>query len=159
MAKKIILKSRPEAVYYTMIGISCHLMDYRFLHMLNKELGSGFSREEDLVINSPVTKEEVTYSLFSYRDEDHRNSFYLISNYSEDHLLIQEFRNTDFIMLIEGDFKKQRKDALLMAIRKISSVLTAFEINIRDIKTLESFLTDLEMHITTIRKDNRQKTK
>jgi hypothetical protein len=38
-------------------------------------------------------------------------------------------------------------------------VLTAFEIKVTDIKNPETFLSDLEMHITNIRKENKQKIK
>jgi hypothetical protein len=159
MAKKIILKSRSEPAFYTLIGISCHLMDYRLIHLLNKEPGFNFSKEEDLAIYASAKMQTASFSLYSFKDEDQRNSYYLIANYSQDIVLVPEFKHTDFVMLIEGDFKKQRKDALLKAIRSIPKVLTAFEIKVTDIKNPETFLTDLEMHITDIRKENKQKIK
>jgi len=159
MAKKIILKSRPEPAFYTLIGISCHLMDYRLLHLLNKEIGFNFGKEDDLALNASSTKPGTSFSLYSFKDEDQRNSYYLIANFSQDIVLIPEYKHTDFVMLIEGDFNKQRKDTLLKAIRSIPKVLTAFEIKVTDIKNPEAFLTDLEMHITDIRKENKQKIK
>jgi len=159
MAKKIILKSRSEPAFYTLVGISCHLMDYRLLHLLNKELGFNFSKEVDFKIKVSANKEVISFSLYSCKDEDQRNSFYLIANFSQDIVLIPEFKHTDFVMLIEGDFKKQRKDILLKTIRSIPKVLTAFEIKVTDLKNPETFLTDLEMHITDIRKENKQKIK
>jgi hypothetical protein len=159
MAKRILLKSHSEPVYYTLIGISCHLMDYRLLHLLNKELGFNFSKEEDFKSNASSNKEEASFSLYSCKDEDQRNSYYLIANFSQEIILIPEFKHTDFIMLIEGNFKKQSLDILLKAIRSIPKVMTAFEIKVTDIKNKETFLTDFEMHITTIRKESKQKIK
>ena len=159
MAKKIILKSRSEPAFYTLIGISCHLMDYRLLHLLNRDLGFSFSKEDDLAMNTTEKKQVTSFSLYSFKDEDQRNSYYLIANFSQDIVLIPEFKHIDFVMLIEGDFKKQRKDTLLKAIRSIPKVQTAFEIKVTDIKNPETFLTDLEMHITDIRKENKQKIK
>jgi hypothetical protein len=159
MAKKILLKSRPDPVLYTMAGISCHLVDYRFLHMLNKELGFNFSKEEDLQVHLQAQEEAASFSLYVFKDEDQRNSYYLIANFSHDRVLIPEYRQTDFIMLIEGDFNKQRMDPLLKAIRSIPNVLTAYEIKIGDLKNPETFLTDLEMHITRIRKERKEKSK
>jgi hypothetical protein len=158
MAKKILLKSRQEAVFYTMAGVSCHLMDYRLLHNLNKKLGFTFIREEDLRIQTPG-KEEACFSFFLYKDEDQRNNYYLIANFSGEVVLLPEFRTTDFILLIEGDFRKQRLEQVLKEIRTIPNVLTAYEINIREIKNTEAFLTDLEMHVTGLRKEGKQKIK
>jgi hypothetical protein len=158
MAKKILLKSRQEAVFYTMAGISCHMMDYRLLHNLNKKTGFTFARDEDLKVQMPG-KEEARFSFFIYRDEDQRNNYYLVANSSHEIILLPEFRTTDFILLIEGDLKKQRFEQLLKEIRTIPNVLTAYEINIRDIKNPEAFLEDLEMHVTNIRKERKQKTK
>ena len=135
------------------------MMDYRLIHLLNKEPGFNFSKEDDLKINVSAKIQVASFSLYSGRDEDQRNSYYLIANFSQDIVLIPEFKHTDFIMLIEGDFKKQRKDTLLKAIRSVPKVLTAFEIKVTDIKNPETFLTDFEMHITDIRKENKQKIK
>jgi hypothetical protein len=159
MARKILLKSRSEPVFYTLIGISCYLMDYRLLHLLNKELGFNFTKEDDFKINVSSKKEDASFSLYSFKDEDQRNSYYLIANFSQEIILIPEFKHTDFIMLIEGDFKKQIKDTLLKAIRSIPKVMTAFEIKVTDIKNPETFLTDFEMHITNIRMESKQKIK
>jgi hypothetical protein len=134
-------------------------MDYRLLHLLNKELGFNFSKEEDLMLKLSSAKQATSFSLYSFKDEDQRNSYYLIANFSQDIVLIPEFKHTDFVMLIEGDFKKQRIDTLLKAIRLIPKVLTAFEIKFTDIKNPETFLADLEMHFTDIRKENKQKIK
>jgi hypothetical protein len=159
MAKKILLKSRSEPAFYTLIGISCHLMDYRLVHLMNKEPGFNFRKEDDFRITSPGKQETTSFSLYSCRDEDQRNSYYLIANFSQEVVLIPEFKHTDFIMLIEGDFKKQRKDSLLKDIRTVPKVITAFEIKINDLKNPENFLTDLELHITNIHKESKQKIK
>jgi hypothetical protein len=58
-------------------------------------------------------------------------------------------------MLIESDLKKNKKDALLKAIRSVPKVLTAFEIKFADIKNPETFLTDIEMHLIDIRKETK----
>jgi hypothetical protein len=159
MAKKIFLKTRPEPAIFTIIGISCHLIDYRLLHMLNKELGFNFTRQDDFRMNGLVIEQASFFSFYSYRDEDQRNTYHLLANFSRDVILIPELRNTDFIMIIDGEFKKAGKESLLRSIRSVPRALTAFEIKVTDIKNHEAFLTDLEMHITEIHRGNRQKIK
>ena len=159
MAKKILLKTRSEPAFYTLIGVSCHLMDYRLIHLLNKELGFNFSKEDDLKFNVSLLKQAVPFSCYTYKDEDQRNSYNLIANFSQDVVLVPEFKHIDFIILIEGDLKKNKKDALLKAIRSVPKVLTAFEIKVTDLKNPETFLTDIEMHLIDIHKDIKPTSK
>jgi hypothetical protein len=161
MTKKLLLKTRSEPAYYTLVGISCHLMDYRFLHFLNSELGVNFRKEDDLKIHIPNIDQPVAFSFYSYTDEDQRNFYYLVSNFSQDFILVPEFRHIDYMLMIEGDFKKKKKDSLLSIIRSIPKVQAALEIKIANIKNAELFLTDIEMHISDIHqeiKSNRQNT-
>jgi len=157
MARKIKLKTRPEPVYYTILGISCHLMDYRFMHLINKAMDVTFSREDDMTSSLPSTGLPATFSFYSFKDEDQRNIYYLISNLNEDFILIPELKHIDYIMLIEGDFKKKKKDALLSVIRSVQKVQMAFEIKVADFKNAESFLTDVEMHISDIQRKIKSK--
>ena len=153
MAKKTLLTTFSEPVFYTLVGISCHLMDYRFLHLLNRELGFSFVKEEDFGINIPGPDQSAAFSFYSYHDEDQRNSYYLVSNFSNDVVLLPGFRHIDFILFIEGDFDRKKKDTLLNTIRSISRVQTAFEIRSKAIRNAESFLADIEMHISDLRQE------
>ena len=97
MAKKTVLESRTEALSYTLAGVSCHLKDYRLSYLLNQKLPASFKKLDDFGGN---------YSLYFYLDEECRNSYYLVSNRSEDKILFQELKQTDFVLLVEGPFKK-----------------------------------------------------
>ena len=52
--------------------------------------------------------------------------------------------------MVEGDFKKSRKDQLLKAVGSIKNILTAYEINLTSIKNFENLLTELEIHLMNI---------
>jgi hypothetical protein len=157
MARKIKLKTRPEPVSFTILGISCLLMDYRFMHLINKAMDVNFSRENDLTSSFPASGRPETFSFYSFKDEDQRNVYYLISNLNEDFILLPELKHIDYIMLIEGDFKKKKKDTLLTLIRSVPKVQMAFEIKVTDFKNAESFLTDVEMHISNIQRETKSK--
>ena len=148
MAKKILLESHTEPSYFTLAGVSCHLKDYRLSFLLNRKLPAGFKKMDDFTGN---------YSLYFYFDEECRNSYYLISNRSEEKVIFPELKQTDFILLVEGPFKKTRLDRLLKAIRTIPNVLTAFEIQVGTLKNFSGFLSDLELHFMKIKKDSKSK--
>ncbi|MEI8006139.1 MAG: IPExxxVDY family protein [Bacteroidota bacterium] len=149
MAKKIVLESRTEPSCFTILGISCHLKDYRLSFLLNQNLPADFKKMDDFPGG---------FSLYFYLDEECRNSFYLLSNRSEEKILFHELKQTDFIMLLDGPVKKARLDRMLKTIRAIPNVLTGFEILVDSLKNFPGFLADLELHLMKIKKDSKPKS-
>ncbi|MEI7490783.1 MAG: IPExxxVDY family protein [Bacteroidota bacterium] len=146
MAKKIMLESRSEASFLTIAGVSCHLKDYRLSFMLNQKLHAGFRKMDDLPGN---------YSLYYFVDEECRNPYYLISNRNEEKILFPELKQTDFILMVEGPFKKIQLNRLLSSVKAIPNVLTAFEIKPESLKNFPGFLADLEIHFMNIKKESK----
>lgn len=159
MARKVHLDARDTPVYFTLIGISCHLKDYRLSYLLNYHLPAEFTRMEDLRMAGSTQKEPTSFSFYYYRDEDHFNTFSLLSNRSQESVLIPEMKQTDFLLIIEGECKKARKDALLRNIRSIPNVLTSYEIRFSEIKNYETLLSDLELHTMNLLKETKTRYK
>jgi hypothetical protein len=147
MAKKIFLESRSEPALFTIFGISCHLKDFRLSFLLNKMLELEFTKMDDFK----------GYSFYFCRDEDHYNSFYLLGNRGPESILLPELKQTDFILLVEGPYKKVQKEQLLIKIREIQNVLTAFDVRFETIKNYETLLADLELHFMKILKEAKIK--
>jgi hypothetical protein len=149
MAKKFTLDARPEPAYYTLAGISCHLKDYRLSFLLNQAMGCDFIKMEDLPGG---------YSLYFYRDEECRNTYSLISNRSAEKILFPGLKQTDFILLVEGPYKKSQLNRLVNNLKTIPNILTAFEIQAQSLKNFAGFLDDLELHFMNIRKKAKLKS-
>ena len=147
MAKKILLETRSEPVLYTLFGISCHLRDYHLIFLLNEKLNLEFVKMDDFL----------GYSFYFCRDEDCLNAYYLLGNRGEESIMLPELKQTDFLLLVEGPYKKNQKDRLLEHIRSTQSVLTSFEIRFETIKNYETILNDLEIHIMEINKELKVK--
>jgi hypothetical protein len=147
MAKKIVLETRSEPTLFTLFGISCHLKDYRLSYHINQRFELSFVKMDDFQ----------GYSFYFCRDEDCFNTYYLLGNRSQEAILMPELKQTDFILLVEGPFKKAQKEQLLSKIKGVQSVLTAFEVRFETIKNYELMLTDLELHLMTIMKETRIK--
>jgi hypothetical protein len=146
MAKKVYLDARDAPVYFTLVGISCHLKDYRLSYLLNYHLPAEFTRLEDLRVIPPAQKDPSEFSFYYFRDDDHFNTFSLLTNRNQESVLIPEMKQTDFLLIIEGEFKKARKDTLLKNLRSVPNVLTSYEIKFTEIKHYENLLSDLELH-------------
>ncbi len=159
MAKKVYLDTRDEPVFFTLIGISCHLKDYRLSYLLNYHIPAEFIKLEDLRIVPQTKKEASDFSLYFYRDDDRFNTYTLVSNRNQESVLIPEMKHTDFVLIIGGEFRKPQKDSLLKNIRSVPNVLTSFEIKFSEIKNYESILTDLELHLLDLFKNKKPKYK
>ncbi len=153
MARKILLDVHSEPAYFTLIGISCHFKDYRFTHLLNKELGFSFAKETDMSVYIAGRKDPSGFSFYQFRDEDNFLHFSLISNRSEEFVLVPEARQVDFILVVEGELKKNRLNMLLKGISSIQNVLMAYEIKMAAVKNIENLLTDIELHLMNLRKE------
>lgn len=152
MAKKFHLETRSAPALFTLVGISCHIKDYRLSFFLNQQLELNFRKLEDLVSSTDVQREPNTFSFYYCRDEDQFNTYYLLSNRGQESVLVNELKQTDFLLLIEGPFKKSQLDVLIRSIRLIPQVLTCFEIRFSTLKNFENILSDLELHYMNISK-------
>ncbi|MDP1622387.1 MAG: IPExxxVDY family protein [Bacteroidales bacterium] len=147
MAKKIFLDSRSEPNLFTLFGISCHLKDFRLSYLLNIRLGLELVKMEDFC----------GYSFYYCRDEDRFNAYYLLGNRGQEAILLPDLKQTDFLLLVEGPFKKAQKERLLEKIRGIQHVLTAFEVRFETIKNYQLILSDLELHLMNIKMETKIK--
>ncbi|MBE0646767.1 MAG: IPExxxVDY family protein [Bacteroidales bacterium] len=145
--KRIFLESRSGSTFYTLVGLSSQLKDYRLSFLINKLPGFDLVRFEDLMVSVPEAGDSVAFSVYTCSDEENYNSYTLLSNRSSDHFLIPAFRQTDYLLLIEGPFKKQQMDRLLKTLRTIPEILLAAEIKPESIKQFESLVSDLELHV------------
>jgi hypothetical protein len=159
MAKKLLLETRSEPAFFTLVGISSPLKDYRLSYLMNLSLESGLKKIDDFVTILSGKKETDTFSLFYHRDEDQRNSYFLLSNRNQENFLLPEMRQMDFLLIIEGEFKKARKESLLKNIRNIQNVIASYEIRFSDLKNIENLLMDLELHMMKILKPSKLKYK
>ena len=156
MAKKIVLETRSEPAFFTLIGISCHLLDYRLIYDFNHKMDFNFIKESDFIRSGIPAENNSTFSFYFYKDEDQRRSYYLLSNRSREGFLFPTLKQADFLLVIEGFFRKAHKENFLSSVRSIPKVITAFEVKSTELKHLESFLFDLELHIMQINKELKQ---
>ena len=95
--------------------------------------------------------------MYYYFDEDYFNTYYLVANRSRELVLAPEIKQVDFLLIIEGEFKKSQEDRLIKSIRNIPNILMAYEIKFAEIKNHETLLNDLEMHLMNIMKGKKIK--
>lgn len=134
------------AAEFSFIGISCTLKDYRLSFFINQECGLKLSKIEDF-IQEDEQKNLFAYSLFYYRCHDSNNNYCLLSNHHSEKKLIPAFKQFDYFLLIENNLSPIKKKELISNLKKIPSLLAAYEIEFKKVKNINQLMIDLELQL------------
>ena len=125
---------------FSLIGISCHEKDYRICWGLNKHLKISLSKDEkDLEVMLKNTDWQSKHSLYNYIHPDSENEFHLLTNRSSIGYLLPEQAHADYLLMITEN-EPIDLDGILQKVREIPFVLTAFNINVMQLKSKENLL-------------------
>jgi len=125
---------------FLLIGIVSHENDYRLSWAFNQYLKLKFIKAESLTISQPKLEENQIFSVFKFDDQENVIQYFLIANKSENGFLVPELKNVDFILKIEGDIKDQTAKNLVIQIKKMEFVNTAFKIEDISAKGLKNLI-------------------
>jgi hypothetical protein len=122
-------------------------------YQLNDALKFSFRRIADLPYYDEGLGKIINFALFHYVDPDTHLSYYLLSNFNPEGKLFRALRTADFFILLHGRVKDDEVDNLLVEIKNIKGVLTAFKLDISSLKDFGLFLSDLELHMVEVLKN------
>lgn len=121
MMKKKLLHFDIE-LEFALIGVSCHLRDYRFVWLLNKALGCDFSKTKHFSL--PYKKNHFS----QYESNEGFSTNYVFSNRSANGFLINNMKQVDFWMIIsQHDDLTTNIEDQIKTINTIPEVQIAFE--------------------------------
>lgn len=127
MAKhKLDMEPDPEV---TLIGISCHVNDYRLCWALNRTLGINLTRR-DKDITDPGPEKLASYSAFDHMDEDSQAQYVLVNNHSTDGILLKEHKQADYFLVVD-ESAPITPEQLIDHVRKTEFVLMAYPLDAR----------------------------
>ncbi len=147
MAKKTLfrLEFEPE---YRVLGVFCREKDYRFGWLLNNNLGFNFASTPDFAFIPSKSNEVYYYSVYSYRKEELRQTFFLVNNHS--HIGMPIFKKPpglDFLLLVKADDSRFNFTGLLKNLRSIPQVTAAYMLDDVLGSTKDTFLYDFEVYV------------
>ena len=152
MAKKTF---KPEIDYEAdsiMIGISCHLKDYRLVHYLNKNFHLNLIRFDDLEVLKEYDKVQEKYlpqkfPFYYYLCEEDYIAYNFIMNFSDDGRLLNEQKTLDYVLIINGAIDNYDTKPIIVCLKQIPNVLTVVELKTESLKNLRLIYEDMEVHI------------
>jgi hypothetical protein len=128
---------------YTIIGVSCHLREYRFAYFINERLGFHFRRIEDF--RPGAGPDTLFYSFYQYPHPDERRNYFLLANFHELGRLVPEERGADYFMITDDLLPVPQSKKLLSRIQSIPQVLAAYPIPQGKAKNLEVIFEEIEL--------------
>lgn len=155
---KLILDDVFDEVACTLIAIHSTIEDYRLAYLLNKHLGTNLTRKlPDLDFSSG----KFTYPIFEWEDTNCLITWHLVSNICKTDILkpkainslfdteekitktthlIPEHKAINYFLKIDNQFKANREKAILNNILQIQQVVTAFSIDINQLKSKDNLI-------------------
>ena len=139
MKRKVLkLQDKPE-YNFRVIAISSHDKDYRLSWAINEVLEIDLVKADNLHVQHKKMDATQQFSRFSYIAEDNYTAFHLISNRSEQGYLFKNMKNIDYLLKIEG-LPGEYKDDVILKIKSLEPVITAFDIDLINLKEKNKLL-------------------
>ncbi|MFZ5939482.1 MAG: IPExxxVDY family protein [Bacteroidota bacterium] len=120
-----------------LIGLSSDESDYRLVWLINEEAGTGFIRMEDLNLYHKKLDSEQTFPLFQYYDDDSLLTYRLIGNRCENGFFLEEVKNLDFLILIQGEVFPDEMERFLEKISRVTSVRMCVPVDLNRLRSTE----------------------
>lgn len=125
---------------FLLFGISSHAKDYRLCWSLNKVLEIELAREEDILLDEQASPRH--FSFYAWDNEAQRLKFIVVANRGEEGYLVNEQKQADYFLVIEGYYDQLNRAQLLEKLRASPFVLTAFELDPNELKSRQNLLFD-----------------
>jgi len=132
LSKKIIKLSVNRE--FQLIGIVSDLSSHKLSWLINSNIGLKLSQLDDIIIKNINNVEQQNFSCYGF-DSINGITYNLISNKTNNGILIKKLKNIDFLFQIEPKVPKIKKNKLVEQLKKIDSIISILEI---DIKKLSS---------------------
>lgn len=119
---------------FLLFGISSHENDYRLVWKINHDFSLNFVRNDNLKVISKKTGKELEFPLYSYDDEDTFYLYHLVANKSDQGVLLEELKNIDYLVMIQGEFTEAFSNGFQNRLKKTENVQGVFKIDASSLK-------------------------
>lgn len=127
-----------EDYNFDLIGICSHSKDYRLVWELNTKLEYDFAKTKNYDLMQKGSLQ--SHSFFEFIDEENGVEYSIISNRCSTGLLLAEEKSCDYLLVIKGQLLENVKDKIISQIMALKNVLTAYSINVENLRSKENLL-------------------
>ena len=155
---KLILDAVFDEIDCTLIAIHSTIEDYRLTYLLNKQLNTHLVRK---VPDLDFSADKTTYSIFEWEDTLNLTTWNLVSNICKTEInkpqiinslfdtegkiikityLVPEHKAVNYFLKIDSDFNTNKEKHILDKILQLNQVITAFSIDINQLKSKDNLI-------------------
>jgi len=122
---------------FCLLGMVSDEKDYRLCWLINRELEMNFLREEDLKLFHKKLNVEQVFSTFAHEDEHACLNFRIIRNRTEEGFFLDEMKNLDYLVHIQGELSETRIQDFLAQVNACPEVRMCVPVNLGLIRNPE----------------------
>ena len=142
---------------YILIGIACHVKEYKFCWLLNSHLGLNLGRISDYeYMQGGKNETKNILPVFFYEEPNRQEQYFLVGNHGNNGNLIPR-NETGYLLFIKDFLSREGATVLIEKIKKINQVMTAFSIKFDDVPNMDSVLSDLELLLMEHKMESKKK--
>jgi len=125
---------------FCLLGIVADEPDYKFCWMINRELEINFEKLDDLDLYHPKLNVDQQFSIFAFDDEDAMVTYRIIKNKSDKGYFLDELKNLDFLVHIQGEIYKDQIGTFMQSVNTIPAVLMCVPVDLARLRNKERLL-------------------
>jgi len=125
---------------FCLLGVVTDEPDYKLCWMINRILDMNFEKQEELQLFHRKLDEEQVFSHFSYHDSDALITFRIIRNRSENGYFLDELKNIDYLIHIQGEINTMRINDFMQSVGALEPVRMCVPSDLSRIKNKERLL-------------------
>jgi hypothetical protein len=125
---------------FYLIGLSCHLKDYRLCWSINRYLGLGLKRRDDHILDISGAVGRFPFFQSNLNENSGEPVFSLVANRSESGLLIAEHKEYDYWLLATNLLSDEDKNMLLKGVQKLREILAASPIEAGKLRSRQNLI-------------------
>ncbi len=125
---------------FCLLGIMADHPDYKLCWLINQSFGSDLTRQDDLALFHRRLNHEQLFSLFAYTDEEALLTYRIIRNRAEEGFFLDELRNLDYLVHIQGEVTPEKISTFLTAAGAIPGIRMCVPVELKKIRNKERLL-------------------
>lgn len=135
-----VLSLESELDYdFKLIGVCCHMKDYRLCWEVNRSLSISLKREENYTLYSKDSTER-TFPFFEFEDKENGVDYYLMKNRGTSGMIIPEEGRADYLLLLKGKVEKDLMTTICKKLQKVDVILTVYPIIVDSLKSKNNLI-------------------
>lgn len=125
---------------FCLLGVVADDPDYTLCWRINQTLETRFEKLDDLVLYHRKLNENQLFSIFAFEDEEAMLSYRIIKNRSEKGHFLDELKNIDFLVHIQGEIQEVAIHTFMQSVAKLPSVRMCVPVDLTRIRNKERLL-------------------